>query len=111
MRGPAAARTRNARAFDRRTSLASFSPSSRPQPPTVIFHLSARFKADPFKDKLNLGVGAYRDEELKPVVFSAIRKAEAAVVAAGGDKEYLPIAGLAEFRVRQPAGCGRRVWL
>ena len=35
---------------------------------------------------------------LQPVVFSAVRKAEAAVVAAGGDKEYLPIAGLPELR-------------
>lgn len=70
------------------------------QPPTVIFHLSARFKADAFPKKLNLGVGAYRDEALKPVVFSAVRKAEQLIVNAGYDKEYLPIAGLPEFRVR-----------
>jgi len=43
-------------------------------------------------------VGAYRDEALRPVVWSAVRAAEAAVVGAGGDKEYLPIAGLPEFR-------------
>lgn len=67
-------------------------------PPTVIFHLTARFKTDPSPVKVNLGVGAYRDEKLQPVVFSAVRKAEAAVVAAGGDKEYLPIAGLPELR-------------
>lgn len=66
-------------------------------PPTVIFHLSARFKADTHPKKLNLGVGAYRTEELKPYVFSAVRKAEAAVVAAGFDKEYLPITGLPAF--------------
>jgi aspartate aminotransferase len=76
------------------------SPRPIPQPPTVIFHLTARYRADTFKDKLNLGVGAYRDEELKPVVFSAVRKAEAAVLAANNDKEYLPIAGLPDFRVR-----------
>jgi aspartate/tyrosine/aromatic aminotransferase len=69
-------------------------------PPTVIFHLTARFKADNSAKKLNLGVGAYRDEALKPVVFSAVRKAEAAVVAAGFDKEYLPITGFPTFTVR-----------
>ena len=68
------------------------------QPPAVIFHLGTRFKADAHPRKLNLGVGAYRDEQLQPVVFAAVRAAEQAVVAAGGDKEYLPIAGLAEFR-------------
>jgi aspartate/tyrosine/aromatic aminotransferase len=67
-------------------------------PPAVIFHLGTRFRADPHPRKLNLGVGAYRDEQLRPVVFAAVRAAEQAVVAAGGDKEYLPIAGLAEFR-------------
>jgi hypothetical protein len=69
------------------------------QPPTVIFHLSARYRADTHPKKLNLGVGAYRDEALKPYVFSAVRKAEAAVVAAGFDKEYLPITGYPAFNV------------
>ena len=68
------------------------------QPPAVIFHLGVRFRADAHPRKLNLGVGAYRDEQLRPVVFAAVRAAEQAVVAAGADKEYLPIAGLAEFR-------------
>ncbi len=67
-------------------------------PPTVIFHLSARYNADTDPKRVNLGVGAYRDALLKPVVFGAIRKAEEAVVSAGANKEYLPIAGLAEFR-------------
>ncbi len=69
-------------------------------PPTVIFNLTARYRADTHPQKLNLGVGAYRDELLRPVVFSAVRKAEAAVVAAGFDKEYLPITGLPAFTVR-----------
>ena len=44
---------------------------------------------------------ALRDEELRPVVWSAVRKAEAALAAAGSDTEYLPIVGLPEFRVRE----------
>ncbi len=67
-------------------------------PPTVIFHLTARFNADTHAQRVNLGVGAYRDSQLRPVVFSAVRKAEAAVVSSGANKEYLPIAGLADFR-------------
>ena len=68
------------------------------QPPTVIFHLTARFAADGHAQRVNLGVGAYRDAQLRPVVFSAVKRAEALVVAAGNNKEYLPIAGLADFR-------------
>ena len=70
-------------------------------PPTAIFHLTTRFKADPHPKKLNLGVGAYRDEALRPVVWSAVRKSEALVITAGTDKEYLPICGLADFRVSE----------
>lgn len=62
--------------------------------------MTARYKADTHPKKLNLGVGAYRDEQLRPYVFNVVRKAEQAVVNQGNDKEYLPIAGLAEFRVR-----------
>jgi aspartate/tyrosine/aromatic aminotransferase len=78
------------------------------QPPTVIFHLTARFKADSHPKKLNLGVGAYRDDALQPVVWTAVRKAEAAVVAAGYDKEYLPITGLPAFTVRHALARARR---
>lgn len=67
-------------------------------PPPVIFDLGVRFRADAHPTKLNLGIGVYRDEALQPAVFSAVRKAEALVVAEARDKEYLPIAGLAELR-------------
>lgn len=81
-----------------RLTLARRRPPPRAQPPTFIFELTRRFKVDSAPSKLNLGVGAYRDESLQPVVWAAVRAAEAAVVAARGDKEYLPIAGLPEFR-------------
>lgn len=73
-------------------------------PPTAIFHLTHRFKQDLHPRKLNLGVGAYRDEALKPVVFGAVRKAEAAIVAQHNDKEYLPVTGLASFTVSEAGG-------
>ena len=67
-------------------------------PSPFIFDLSARFRADAHPKKLDLGIGVYRDEALQSAVFSAVRKAEALVVADSRDKEYLPVLGLAELR-------------
>ena len=56
------------------------------------------YKADKFEKKVNLGVGAYRDNDGKPYVFPVVRKAEAQIVADMSiDKEYAPIDGNAEF--------------
>jgi len=38
-------------------------------PPDPILGVSEAFKADTSPDKLNLGVGAYRTEDLKPYVL------------------------------------------
>ena len=68
-------------------------------PADPILGLSAGFKADKNPKKVNLGVGAYRDNDGKTFVFPVVRQAEAAIVADMTlDKEYLPIDGLAEFR-------------
>jgi len=48
--------------------------------PDALFHLNARFAADPHPDKLGLGVGAYRSEEGKPYVLEVVREAEAALL-------------------------------
>ena len=67
-------------------------------PADPILSLTAGFKVDKNPKKVNLGVGAYRDNNGKPYVFPVVRKAEMAIVAdATLDKEYLPIDGLAEF--------------
>ena len=42
-------------------------------------------------------MGAYRTEELQPYVLEVVREAERRMIAAGHDKEYLPMQGLAEF--------------
>jgi len=68
-------------------------------PADAILSLTTGFKADKNPKKVNLGVGAYRDNDGKPFVFPVVRKAEAAICADMTlDKEYLPIDGLAEFR-------------
>lgn len=47
---------------------------------------------------MNLGVGAYRDENLKPYPFKIVKKVEAEVVADKSiDMEYLPIDGWTPF--------------
>lgn len=43
-------------------------------PPDAIFKLTADYKADTFNKKVNLGVGAYRDNEGKPFVLPVVRK-------------------------------------
>lgn len=54
------------------------------------------FKADKDPRKINLGVGAYRDENGKPYILNSVKKAEQ-TISEGTDKEYLPITGLADF--------------
>lgn len=44
-------------------------------PPDSIFKLTAAYKVDSFSNKVNLGVGAYRDNENKPWVLPVVKKA------------------------------------
>ncbi|XP_066439981.1 aspartate aminotransferase, mitochondrial [Eleutherodactylus coqui] len=66
-------------------------------PPDPILGVTEAFKRDTNAKKMNLGVGAYRDDNGKPFVLSSVRKTEAQLAAKHLDKEYLPIGGLAEF--------------
>ncbi|KAH9471832.1 hypothetical protein Pst134EA_033254 [Puccinia striiformis f. sp. tritici] len=66
-------------------------------PPDPILGVTEAFKACTSPLKMNLGVGAYRDQDGKPFVLPSVRQAEAAIVAAKRDKEYLGITGFPEF--------------
>lgn len=66
-------------------------------PPDPILGVSEAFRADNSEMKLNLGVGAYRTEELQPYVLNVVKKAENLMLERGENKEYLPIEGLAAF--------------
>uniref|UniRef100_A0A5B7A105 Aspartate aminotransferase n=1 Tax=Davidia involucrata TaxID=16924 RepID=A0A5B7A105_DAVIN len=66
-------------------------------PPDPILGVSEAFKADTHEMKLNIGVGAYRTEELQPYVLNVVKKAENLMLERGENKEYLPIEGLAAF--------------
>jgi len=72
--------------------------SAVPQgPPDPILGVSEAFKADTDKRKINLGVGAYRDENGKPYVLPSVRQAEESIVKAKYDKEYAGITGVPDF--------------
>jgi len=46
---------------------------------------------------MNLGVGAYRDDQGKPYVLNCVRKAEERIFSGKADHEYAPIGGVPEF--------------
>ena len=63
-------------------------------PPDEIFNTGIRYRADKDPKKVDLGVGAYRTDEGKPLVLSVVRKAEAVIAADKSlNKEYLGIDG------------------
>ncbi|KAL7121691.1 hypothetical protein ABFS83_01G000300 [Erythranthe nasuta] len=66
-------------------------------PPDPILGVSEAFRADTNEMKLNLGVGAYRTEDLQPYVLNVVKKAETLMLEWAENKEYLPIEGLAAF--------------
>ncbi|KAK3860631.1 hypothetical protein Pcinc_033327 [Petrolisthes cinctipes] len=66
-------------------------------PPDAILGVTEAFKRDTNPKKMNLGVGAYRDDSGKPFVLPSVRKAEELILSQKLDKEYLPISGNAEF--------------
>ncbi|KAI9839587.1 MAG: hypothetical protein M1819_002213 [Sarea resinae] len=68
-----------------------------PQGPPAILGITEAFKADSFPEKINLGVGAYRDDSGKPYVLPSVRAAEQTIVNAAMDKEYAGITGVPAF--------------
>ncbi|KAK3024271.1 hypothetical protein RJ639_043965 [Escallonia herrerae] len=67
-------------------------------PEDPILGVTVAYNKDPSPVKLNLGVGAYRTEEGKPLVLNVVRRAEQTLVNDSSRiKEYLPIVGLADF--------------
>lgn len=66
-------------------------------PPDAILGVTEAFKKDTNTKKINLGVGAYRDDNGKPYVLPSVLKAEERLMKKGLDKEYSPISGGADF--------------
>ncbi|KAF2154306.1 putative aspartate aminotransferase mitochondrial precursor [Myriangium duriaei CBS 260.36] len=66
-------------------------------PPDAILGITEAFKADKNPEKINLGVGAYRDDKGKPYVLPSVKAAESKVIQGNLDKEYAGITGLPNF--------------
>lgn len=67
-------------------------------PEDPILGVTVAYNKDTSPLKLNLGVGAYRTEEGKPLVLNVVRRAEQMLVNdTSRVKEYLSITGLADF--------------
>ena len=67
----------------------------KPSPIDPILGLSVAFNKDHFENKVNLGVGAYRDSFGKPYVLTCVKHAQKKLL--DKDLEYLPIDGLQSF--------------
>ena len=66
-------------------------------PADPILGLTDDFKADPRPDKINLGVGIYKDETSKTPVLKSVKKAEANILQNETTKSYLSIQGSPEY--------------
>ncbi|EKX53618.1 hypothetical protein GUITHDRAFT_64004 [Guillardia theta CCMP2712] len=67
-------------------------------PPDPILGVAVEYNKDPSPKKVNLGIGAYRDDNGKPLVLKCVREAERKIANDESmNKEYLPIQGLESF--------------
>ena len=83
-----------------------------------ILGLMAKYRADPSTQKVDLGVGVYRDLSGNTPVLDCVRRAEKEVLAAQTTKSYVAAAGREEFNtlveelvlgLHHPARAGGRV--
>ncbi|TKY66754.1 Aspartate aminotransferase [Spatholobus suberectus] len=72
--------------------MSSWFRSIEPAPKDPILGVTEAFLADQSPNKVNVGVGAYRDDNGKPVVLECVREAERRI-AGSQFMEYLPIGG------------------
>lgn len=66
-------------------------------PADPILGLTDTFKADPRPDKVNLGVGIYKDEAGQTPVLPSVKKAEALLLEQEKTKNYLGIEGVQAY--------------
>ncbi len=68
-------------------------------PADAILGLTEAFKRDARPEKVNLGVGVYKDETGATPVLKSVKAAEQKVLEAEATKSYMPIAGEAAYGV------------
>ncbi|EEA24758.1 Aspartate aminotransferase, cytoplasmic [Talaromyces marneffei ATCC 18224] len=76
-----------------------FTAANVPQAPEdPLFGLMAAYRKDPSEKKVDLGIGAYRDDNAKPWILPVVRKADDILKSDPElNHEYLPIAGLPQY--------------
>ncbi|MCB9993225.1 MAG: aspartate/tyrosine/aromatic aminotransferase [Hyphomicrobiaceae bacterium] len=67
-------------------------------PADKIFELVAKFRADTRPEKLDLGIGVYKDQAGNTPVMRAVRRAEQMILDAQTTKTYVGVAGNPGFR-------------
>ncbi len=65
--------------------------------PDAILGLMAQFRADPAPQKVDLGVGVFRDLNGNTPILECVRRAEQTVLKSQSTKSYVAAAGRAEF--------------
>ena len=71
--------------------------SLKPAAPDKIIELMGLFAADPRADKVDLGVGVYKDAEGRTPVMRAVKAAERRLLDEQGTKAYVGLLGDLEF--------------
>lgn len=61
--------------------------------PDPILGITAAFRADPHPDKIDLGVGVFKDESNRTPIFKAVRIAEQSLLSRQNTKDYIGISG------------------
>ncbi|MDX2109264.1 MAG: amino acid aminotransferase [Verrucomicrobiota bacterium] len=69
-------------------------------PADPILGLNEAFLKDPRTNKINLGVGVFKDASGKTPVLNSVKKAEARILEAEQTKNYLPIDGSPAYNAR-----------
>jgi aspartate aminotransferase len=68
-----------------------------PQPPDALLAVMAAYAQDASPDKVDLGVGVYKDPHGQTPVMAAVKAAEARLIAQQGSKSYVGPAGNRAF--------------
>ncbi|WP_109077479.1 amino acid aminotransferase [Aggregatibacter kilianii] len=69
-------------------------------PADPILGLGEAFKAETRDNKINLGIGVYKDAKGNTPIVKAVKEAEKRLLAQENTKNYLPIDGVADFNAR-----------
>ena len=69
----------------------------QPLPPDAILRLIAEYNDDPRTDKIDLGIGVYRDVAGETPVLTSVKKAEQQLVSSQASKSYVGSGGAPAF--------------